>query len=103
VLGEAPFALLRENELLVGDHIELALRALDDRRVVLGVLCYLGRETRGPAVVTVSDGAVVDLDAHPRNATSWMNSRREPQFAIVTSVLSTRALPAASQTRMLIR
>ena len=29
----------------------------------------LGRETRGPAVVAVSDGAVVDLDAHAENAT----------------------------------
>ena len=31
---------------------------------------YLGRETRGPAVVAASDGAVVDLDVHSRSVPS---------------------------------
>jgi hypothetical protein len=64
VLGEAALALLREDELPVGEHVELALRALDDLRVVVRPSLDLGRETRGPAVVAASDGAVVDLDAH---------------------------------------
>ncbi len=64
MLGEAPLALLREDELPVGEHVELALRALDDLRVVVRPSLDLGRETRGPAVVAASDGAVVDLDAH---------------------------------------
>jgi hypothetical protein len=63
VLGKPPFTLLREQELAVGENVELALLALDGRRLVLGALVDLGRETRGPAVVAVSDGAVEDLDA----------------------------------------
>jgi hypothetical protein len=31
---------------------------------VSGALVQLGRETRGPAVIAVSDGAVKDLDLH---------------------------------------
>jgi hypothetical protein len=31
---------------------------------VSGALVQLGRETRGPAVIAVSDGAVEDLDLH---------------------------------------
>ena len=63
LLGEAAFRLLREEELAVGDDVELALRALDDARVDPGGL-QRGRETRGPAVVAPSDRAVEDLDAH---------------------------------------
>src|SRR5262245_64627626 len=55
--------LLREDELPVGDHVELALVSRKVGRVV--ALCpELGRETRGPFVVRASDGAVVDLDLH---------------------------------------
>jgi hypothetical protein len=55
--------LLREDELPVRDHVELALLALaGDGVEPVGV--QLGRETRGPFVVTSSDGAVVDLDLH---------------------------------------
>src|SRR5919202_3731805 len=62
-LGESPVALPREQELAVGDHVELALLALDGRRFVVRPSVDLGRETRGPAVIAVSDGAVEDLDA----------------------------------------
>jgi len=62
VLGEAPLLLLREEQLAVRDHVELALRALDGRSLVLRRPVDLGRETRGPAVIAVSDGAVKDAD-----------------------------------------
>jgi hypothetical protein len=35
----------------------------------VAVCVQRGRETRGPRVVAVSDGAVVDLDAHLRDRT----------------------------------
>jgi hypothetical protein len=57
-----PGALLGEDRLPVGDHVELAVRALDGVDVV-PVLSKLGRETRGPFVVAASDGAVEDADA----------------------------------------
>ena len=63
LLGKAPDALLREDELTVRQHVELALRALDDARLD-AVPVQRGRETRGPSVVAASDGAVVDLDGH---------------------------------------
>jgi hypothetical protein len=36
---------------------------------VVGTLGQLGRETRGPAVIAVSDGAEEDLDLHPSEPT----------------------------------
>jgi hypothetical protein len=60
VLREAPLLLLREDELSVRHHVVLALLALFDLRLVLGLVVQLGRETRGPCVVAVSDGAVLD-------------------------------------------
>lgn len=67
---EAAFFLLREDELFVGEHIELALRALLDLCLVAGLGIQLGRETRSPRVVPVSDGAVLDEDlCHGLNAT----------------------------------
>jgi hypothetical protein len=63
VLGEAALLLLREDELVVGDHVVLALLALFDLGLVLRLGVQLGRETRGPRVVAVSDGAVLDQDA----------------------------------------
>jgi hypothetical protein len=62
VLGEAALALLREQEPVVREHIELARLALGGGRLVLRALVDLGRETRGPAVIAVSDGAVKDAD-----------------------------------------
>jgi hypothetical protein len=67
VLRESPFALLGEHELAVDDHVELRLRALDDLGLRRRDRRDLGRETRGPAVIPASDGAVVDLDAHAEN------------------------------------
>ena len=67
MLGEAAFPLLREHDLPVEEHVELRLRTLDDLGVRRRARVDLGRETRGPAVVTASDGAVVDFDAHDRN------------------------------------
>jgi hypothetical protein len=63
-LGPAALMLLGEDQAPVRDHVELTLRALDGRRLVLRARPDLGRETRSPAVVAVSDGAVEDLDAH---------------------------------------
>jgi hypothetical protein len=62
VLREPALLLLREDELTVCQHVVLALGALLDRCVVLGLVVQLGRETRGPCVVAVSDWAVLDQD-----------------------------------------
>jgi hypothetical protein len=43
--------------------VVLALRPLLDLCFVLCLGVQLGRETRGPRVVAVSDGAVLDEDA----------------------------------------
>jgi hypothetical protein len=68
---EAAHPLLREDDFAVGKDVVLALRALFDFRVVLGLGVQLGRETRGPCVVPVSDGAVLDEDpCHGLNATA---------------------------------
>jgi hypothetical protein len=56
--------LLGEEQLPVGDDVELTLLARDGLGLVSGGLVQLGRETRGPAVIAVSDGAVEDLDLH---------------------------------------
>jgi hypothetical protein len=69
VLGEAALALLAEDQLPVGDDVELTLLAGDDLRFVRRLFFQLGRETRGPAVIAVSDGAVEDLDLHPAETT----------------------------------
>jgi hypothetical protein len=68
--GEAAFPLLGEEEVAVPEHVELALAARLDLGFVLGLGVQLGRETRGPRVVSVSDGAVLDEDlCHGLNAT----------------------------------
>jgi hypothetical protein len=63
-LGEAALALLRKAQLPVDDYVELALGAFDGLGLVLRPRVDLGRETRSPAVIAVSDGAVEDLDLH---------------------------------------
>jgi len=63
LLGEAAFALLREEELPVPEDVELALLALGGRGGD-ALVVQDGRETRSPLVVAASDGAVVDLDRH---------------------------------------
>jgi hypothetical protein len=62
VLGEAPGLLFREDGLTVDEYFELALAAGLDLGLVLGLGVQLGRETRGPFVVAVSDGAVEDAN-----------------------------------------
>jgi len=57
-----PLALLREDDAALGHDVELALRSGDGFRVVRSAVVQLGRETRGPLVIAVSDGAVEDLD-----------------------------------------
>jgi hypothetical protein len=56
-------ALLREHDRAVADDVELPRLAAPDR-CVEPLVVQLGRETRGPAVVAASDGAIQDLDAH---------------------------------------
>ena len=68
-LGEALGRLLREDEPTLGEHVELTAAARHDRRGVLGAPFDLGRETRSPFVVAVSDRAVVDLDVHSTQPT----------------------------------
>jgi hypothetical protein len=72
VFREAPLLLLREDQLTVREHVVLALGALFDLGLVLGLVVQLGRETRGPCVVAVSDGAVLDQDL--RHAENLPNS-----------------------------
>ena len=64
MLREAAFLLFREDQAPVGDDVELTLFARDGLGLVSGALVQLGRETRGPAVIAVSDGAVEDLELH---------------------------------------
>jgi hypothetical protein len=71
VLREPAFPLLREEQRSVGQHVELPIAARLDLGSVLGLGVQLGRETRGPIVVAISDGAVLDQDVgHGMNATS---------------------------------
>ena len=62
VLREPALALLREDRLAADDDVELARRTGLDRGAALRLRVDLGRETRGPAVVAASDGAVEDED-----------------------------------------
>jgi hypothetical protein len=71
VLREPTFPLLREDELTVHEHVVLALGPFFDVGLVLGLVVQLGRETRGPCVVAVSDGAVLDQNLrHARKPTA---------------------------------
>ena len=72
MLREPALLLLGEDELPVSEHVVLALGALFDLGLVLGFVVQLGRETRGPCVVAVSDGAVLDLDlGHVKKTTRF--------------------------------
>jgi hypothetical protein len=64
VLREPTFLLFREDQVPVGDDIELTFFARDGLGLMSGALVQLGRETRGPTVIAVSDGAVEDVDLH---------------------------------------
>ena len=63
MVWEPTLVLLREDQLPVGEHVVLTLRALLDVGLVFRLGVDLGRETRGPCVIGVSDGAVLDEDA----------------------------------------
>jgi hypothetical protein len=62
LLGEPALRLLREDDLSVQKHVVLALGALLGDRLVLRFGVQLGRETRGPLVIAVSDRAVENAD-----------------------------------------
>ena len=62
VLREPAGLLLREDHLAVDDNVELALGAFLGDGLVLRLGVQLGRETRGPLVVAVSDRAVENAD-----------------------------------------
>jgi hypothetical protein len=63
VVGESALLLLREDQLVVEDHFELAPGTFDQRRVDAPLLLDLGRQTGGPWQV-VSGHAVGDLELH---------------------------------------
>ena len=63
MLREPALVLLGEDQLPVHEHVVLSLGAFLDLGLVLGLGVQLGRETRGPRVVAVSDGAILDQDA----------------------------------------
>ena len=76
-LRKPAFALLREDNLAVGLHVELALLSLLHLGHVPEAV-QLGHETRGPLVVAVSDGAVEDADVrHARERTAGQQRRGE--------------------------
>ena len=62
LLGEAALRLLRKDRLAVDDDVVLALGALLGDGLVLRLGVQLGRETRGPCVIAVSDRAVENAD-----------------------------------------
>ncbi len=66
LFGEAARFLLREDQIAVREDVELTLRSRRRLRLDSGLLGDRGRETRGPAVVAASGGAVEDSDRHAR-------------------------------------
>jgi hypothetical protein len=59
--------VLRPDQAVVDDHVELPSAAWCDLCVDPDSLAKLDRETRGPCVVPASGGAVEDLDGHADN------------------------------------
>jgi hypothetical protein len=79
VLGKAAGVLLGEDDLAVGDHVELPVAAALDLGFVVGLGVQLGRETRGPLVVASSGRAILDQDLrHGGDATR----RFRPQIVL---------------------
>jgi hypothetical protein len=66
VLRETMLALLREDEVTVDEHVELRPAAGPWSGFVRRPGVDLGGETRRPAVVASSDGAVIDVDLRHR-------------------------------------
>lgn len=81
MLREAPLALLREDQVAVAQDVELAVLAGNRLRGDPGSL-DLGRETRGPAVVAASGGAVVDLDGHAPEGTGPAEARSRTKLRV---------------------
>ena len=84
MLREASFLLLREDQPALGDDVELALLTGNGLGLVSGAPVQLGRETRGPAVIAVSDGAVEDLDLHADEPTRARGGHRRLAQAFLT-------------------
>src|SRR5215208_5426529 len=89
VLRESALALLREDRLAADEDVELARLTGLDRGAALRLRVDLGRETRGPAVVAASDGAVED--AHVAHAASLqpdaadeLRARADAELAVDT-------------------
>ena len=74
MLREAAGLLFGEHHVVLDDDVELAFSARLDRGVVLRFGVQLGRETRGPLVVAVSDGAVKDPHARHRSESYRLDS-----------------------------
>jgi hypothetical protein len=100
VLREAAFLLFREDQVPVGDDVELTLLARDGLGVVSGALVQLGRETRSPAVIAVSDGAVEDLDLHAHEPTEVCGCHlwRMSLIEIIDSRLTSSTRPGGGST-----
>jgi len=67
-------AVLREHEVAVVEDVELARDTFLDC-CGEAVRFQLGRETRGPTVVTASDRAISNLDAHSAESNEDHRSR----------------------------
>jgi AcrR family transcriptional regulator len=94
--------LLGEDEGPVAQDVELARASRPDGGVE-SVLRELGRETRGPAVVAASDGAIQNLDAHrgsladAQDAAQLLSTRGEADQSVPASVAAVSAEPVARQ------
>jgi hypothetical protein len=67
VLGKAAPLVLRPDQAVFDDHVELPSAAGCDLCVDADRVAKLDRETRGSCVVSASGGAVEDLDGHADN------------------------------------
>ena len=82
MLREAALLLLREDQLPVRQHVVLTLGALFDLGLVLRLVVQLGRETRGPCVVAVSDRAVEDANARHGTELTASRSPGDPSVTV---------------------
>jgi hypothetical protein len=71
-LGEAPFLVLRKEELAVHGHVENAASAVDEDGIDSEFLLDGGRETRSPWLI-VSNHAILDGDVHRKR--TWTRGR----------------------------
>jgi hypothetical protein len=71
LLREAALLLLREDDLAVGEDVELPASASGDLGGDAEFPIELGRETRGTCVVAASGRAVENLDGHAGTLVRW--------------------------------